>query len=165
MRNIISVVTLCSLILIGCKAKEEENESKSSISSKLNNQQFRKLLYNVAEGWNIGDARAAASCFSKDAVYIEPPNQQLYQGRSELFEFFGGTEGRANPMKMTWHYLIFDEEKQIGTGEYTFAYNGRLSHGIVIVQISQGKIKRWREYQYRSKTEWTDFIGKSAFLK
>ena len=120
-------------------------------------------MSNVVTGWNNGNARAAADCFIADAIYMEPPDQQLYEGREALFEFFGGVEGRVHPMKMTWYHLLFDETKQIGMGEYTFAYKGRLTHGIVIVQISSGKINRWREYQYRSTMEWTDFIGKSAF--
>ena len=160
MKFIITLFISCVLFFSGCKNKEAE---KTQAANKLNSLEFEQLLSKVANGWNDGDARSAANCFLKDVVYIEPPAQQLYQGRRELYEFFGGAEGRTNPMKMTWHYLIFDEEKQIGTGEYTFAYKGRLSHGIVIVQISEGKIRRWREYQYRSKTEWIDFIGKSAF--
>ncbi|MDN5211895.1 nuclear transport factor 2 family protein [Fulvivirgaceae bacterium BMA12] len=164
MRIITVVLTACSLVLSACNDnKEATNQSGSVASDYLNSKQFRQLLWRVAEGWNNGDARAAADCFTKDAVYIEPPDQQLYQGRDELFEFFGGTEGRADPMNMTWHHLIFDEEQQIGTGEYTFVYKGRLSHGIVIVHLSKGKIRRWREYQYRSTTKWADFIGQSAF--
>jgi len=163
MKTIIIILTTCYLILIACNPKEDENSSNPSRSVGLNTEEFKELLFRVAEGWNSGDAQAAANCFTPDAVYIEPPDQQLYEGRKELYEFFGGKEGREHPMKMTWHYLIFDEIQQIGTGEYTFAYKGRLSHGIVIVKISKGKINRWREYQYRSTTEWTDFIGKSAF--
>lgn len=131
--------------------------------SRLNSHEFKRLLHKVADGWNNGNAQVAADCFTEDAIYIEPPDQQLYQGRNELYEFFGGIEGRSDPMNMTWHYLIFDEQEQVGTGEYTFAYKGRLSHGIVIVQISEEKINRWREYQYRSNMVWTDFIGRSMF--
>ncbi len=162
--TIIIAFLISCIFFYGCNSKEVKND-KLVIEevNKLNRLEFQHLMSKVANGWNDGDAQASADCFSKDAVYIEPPNQQLYQGRSELYEFFGGSEGRTNPMKMTWHYLIFDEEKQIGTGEYTFSYKGRLSHGIVIVQISKGKIRRWREYQYRSETEWIDFIGKSIF--
>ena len=125
--------------------------------------EFVRLLNRVAEGWNRGDAATAAACFTEDAIYIEPPDQQLYRGRAELYEFFGGAEGRPNPMEMTWHHIVFDEDQHIGTGEYTFAHRGRLSHGIVIVKIEDGKIDRWREYQYRSTTEWRAFIGESRF--
>ena len=133
--------------------------------SKISSQDFKKLLNAVADGWNSGDARMAADCFTEDAVYMEPPDKQLYQDKNDIFDFFGGVQGRPEPMHMTWHYLIFDEETQIGTGEYTFSYQGRISHGMVIVKIVAGKIKRWREYQYRSTETWIEFIGKSTFWK
>lgn len=151
------LVCFCILIL------ECKNSRPQELNTSINSTQFKELLNKVSTGWNNNNARAAANCFSEDAVYIEPPNQQLYQGRKELFEFFGGSEGRSSPMKMSWHYIMFDKEEQVGSGEYTFEYRGRLSHGMVVVQISQGKIRRWREYQYRSNSEWPDFIGKSAF--
>lgn len=125
--------------------------------------QFSELLNQVSHGWNIGNARKAADAFTEDAVYIEPPDRQLYIGRDKLFEFFGGEQGRANPMEMIWHHVVFDESQQIGTAEYTFKYKGRSTHGIVIIKIKNDKISHWREYQYRSKTNWLDFIGKSAF--
>ena len=164
MKLVVAVLISATLFLIGCGHEKPKNDlSVSGVTGRLNNDEFKQLLSKVAHGWNTGDAKAAADCFSSDAVYIEPPDQQLYRGRDELYEFFGGDEGRASPMKMTWHHLIFDEAKQVGTGEYTFAYKGRLSHGIVIVQVSGGRIRHWREYQYRSKITWEDFIGESAF--
>ena len=77
-------------------------------------------MMKLAHGWNEGDARKAADCFAENAVYSEPPDKQLYRGRDALFKFFGGNEGRRRAMKMTWHHLIFDEQKQIGAGEFTF---------------------------------------------
>ena len=129
----------------------------------LNNVQFESLLNCVSNGWNTNNARQAADCFSDDAVYIEPPDRQLYIGREMLFKFFGGTEGRINPMKMTWHHIVFDSAKQVGMSEYTFAYKGKKTHGIVLVKVKNGKIYRWREYQYRSNMKWDEFIGESQF--
>lgn len=65
-------------------------------------------------------------------------------------------------MVMTWHHLGFDEDSQVGFGEYTFQMNNRY-HGIVVVKIVEGKISNWREYQYRSNLAWEDFVGKSLF--
>lgn len=150
--------------ILGCNGPKDQYErSPGGPGVKITQHEFIQLLNGVSEGWNSNNAEAAAACFTKDAVYIEPPDQQLYRGRDELFEFFGGEEGRATPMHMTWHYLVFDEASQVGTGEYTFAYKGRLTHGIVIVQVAGGKIRRWREYQYRSTQAWADFIGPSEF--
>lgn len=70
--------------------KRENNQHTSGVSTRLNDDEFRQILSKVAEGWNHGDAKAAADCFSIDAVYIEPPDQQLYTGRDELYEFFWG---------------------------------------------------------------------------
>jgi hypothetical protein len=123
---------------------------------------FEQLMQTVSQGWNEGNARKAADCFSEDAIYVEPPDKQLYHGRAELYEFFGGDAGPDIPMKMTWHHLAFNEEEQIGFGEYTFQLNNRY-HGIVVVKIESGLIKHWREYQYRSDLDWEQFTSHSPF--
>ncbi|HSK87565.1 MAG TPA: nuclear transport factor 2 family protein [Anaerolineales bacterium] len=119
-------------------------------------------MQTVADGWNEGDARKAADCFSEDAIYLEPPDKQLYHGRAELYEFFGGEGGTDTPMKMTWHHLAFNEEEQIGFGEYTFQLHGRY-HGIVVVNVEAGLIRHWREYQYRSELDWEEFTSHNPF--
>lgn len=124
--------------------------------------EFERLMQTVAEGWNEGNARKAADCFSEDAIYVEPPDKQLYHGRTELYEFFGGDGGTDLPMKMTWHYLAFNEEDQIGFGEYTFEMNRRY-HGIVVVKIESGLIKGWREYQYQTELNWEEFTSRNPF--
>ena len=123
---------------------------------------FEKLMQTIANGWNEGDARKAADCFSEDAIYVEPPEKQLYRGRTELYEFFGGDNGTDIPMQMTWHQLAFNEEDQIGFGEYTFQMHGRY-HGIVIVKVVSGLIKQWREYQYRTELSWEEFTSHNPF--
>ena len=129
---------------------------------KLRTSDFRKLMQTVADGWNEGNAQKAASCFSEDAVYVEPPDKQLYHGRSELYEFFGGSAGTDIPMKMSWHHLAFNEEEQMGFGEYTFQMHGRY-HGIVVVRLESGLIKGWREYQYQSELDWEEFTTPNPF--
>ena len=124
--------------------------------------QFEDLMQTVSAGWSEGNARKAANCFSEDAIYTEPPDKQLYKGRDALFKFFGGKEGRKSEMKMTWHHLMFNEAKQIGSGEFTFEYGGKV-HGMVIVKIVDGKIKNWREYWYESDLSWEKFIGENNF--
>jgi len=67
----------------------------------LTTQEFERLMVTVSEGWNKGDARTSAlaggaresaECFSEDAIYVEPLDKQLYHGRPELDEFFGGKQ-------------------------------------------------------------------------
>lgn len=129
---------------------------------KISTAEFEHLMQTIADGWNEGNARKSAECFSEDAVYIEPPDRQVYYGRTELYEFFGGDHGTDIPMKMTWHHLAFNESEQIGFGEYTFEMHGRY-HGIVIVKLELGLVKYWREYQYKTELTWEEFIQQKMF--
>jgi SnoaL-like domain len=138
------------------------NASSSSAADKITAAQFKNLMRTVAAGWNEGNARKAADCYTEDALYTEPPDRQVYAGRKALYEFFGGDKKPDPPMRMTWHHLAFDEESQIGFGEYTFQGNNRY-HGIVVVKIRDGKISNWREYQYKSDLEWGEFVKKNDF--
>jgi SnoaL-like domain len=131
-------------------------------AQQMNAAQFERLMQTLADGWNEGNAQKAAGCFTDDAVYSEPPDKQLYRGRSALFKFFGGTEGRKRAMKMTWHHLIFDESRQLGAGEFTFEYGGKV-HGVAMVKIQNGKIRNWREYWYESPLDWKEFTRTNPF--
>ena len=124
--------------------------------------EFEKLMQTIADGWNEGNAQKAADCFSEDAVYVEPPDKQVYRGRNELYEFFGGDEGPEIPMHMRWHHLALNEGEQIGFGEYSFQMRGKY-HGIVTVKIENGLIKFWREYQYKTQLSWDEFTTLSPF--
>lgn len=162
MKSVLPVLVFSCFFLCSCQ-NGNDGQGDTDSTHEFSASDFEKLLYQVAEGWNEGNAQKAAECFSVDAVYMEPPDRQLYRGRQALYEFFGGSSGRASPMMMTWHHLLFDESRQIGVGEYTFSYKGRETHGIVIVQIAEDKIRRWREYQYRSEMNWEAFVGESIF--
>jgi hypothetical protein len=142
------------IVLMGCVPAHQR--------TLINSHAFVNILKQVAEGWNEGDAKKAAAVFASDAVYQEPPRKQFYKGQSALFEFFGGEKGFDRPMKMKWHSLAFNEETQVGFGEYTFAMNNQY-HGIVVVKIKNGKIVSWREYQYQSQTDWKTFAGEGGF--
>ena len=126
--------------------------------------EFESLLDRLAEGWNQGDARKAAECFTGDALYVEPPDRQVYRGREELYRFFGGDAGRPGAMSMTWRNRVFDERLQIGFGEFTFAYGSQV-HGSVFLELHEGKIRSWREYWYESELPYATFAGGSAFSR
>lgn len=123
--------------------------------------QFEALMRSVAAGWNEGDARKAADCYTEDAVYTEPPDKQVYRGREALYAFFKDVRP-APPTRMVWHHLAFDAREQVGFGEYTFHGNSRY-HGIVVVKLRDGKISRWREYQYKSDLPWEEFVRENRF--
>jgi hypothetical protein len=121
---------------------------------------FRAILDTVAAGWNSARADLAAGCFTEQAVYIEPPNRQLYRGRAAIRDFFAASIEPARPDRMRWHTVAFDVVRQVGFGEYT--YRGRQNyHGIAVVQLDGGLIQTWREYQYGSPLSWEDFVGPS----
>jgi len=84
------------------------------------------------------------------------------EGRVALFNWFGGANGRAKPMQMAWHHLVFDEAQQIGAGEYTFTYEVR-THGMVMIRLRDGKIANWREYEVESPLDWDALVGKNRF--
>ena len=119
---------------------------------------FVALMQTIAESWNARDTNRALDCFADDAVYMEPPDEQRYEGRAALFDFFGGDDPPT--MFMAWHHLVVDGE--IGVGEYTYRGN-RQYHGLVIVQLRDGVIARWREYQTESPLSWDAFVGPSRF--
>lgn len=124
----------------------------------MNTLEFQRLLATVAHAWAIGDARLAADCFAIDALYMEPPDQQRYSGRHELFTFFGGDDPSPLQMSMVWHQIVFDEQGQIGFGEYTFV-GGSTYHGVAVIALIDDVIASWREYQYRSDLDWLSFVG------
>jgi uncharacterized protein (TIGR02246 family) len=120
----------------------------------------RALLDELADAWNRGDAAAGANCFTEDAVYLEPPDRQYYVGRDQLFSFFGGDQPGEASMSMTWHHVAVDEAADRVFGEYTYTGNNTY-HGVVVIQLRDGLISSWREYQYRSTLPFTEFAGDS----
>lgn len=117
---------------------------------------FKDLMNNVAEGWSNQDTELALGSFHKEVVYMEPPNIQYYSGIDQLRPYFDALEARHS---MIFHNLWFDEATQTGAGEYTFSGGGETSDtGMVMVQIRDGKIIFWREYQRKGPTDFSDFI-------
>ena len=121
---------------------------------------FVELMEAIADAWVRGDARAALARFTDDARYIEPPNEQRYEGRDELFVFFGGDDPPA--MSLAWHHLVFDPELQIGACEYTYTGTSTY-HGVALVRLEGDRIADWREYQYRSELPWETFSAGNRF--
>lgn len=128
----------------------------------ITQQEFAELLQHLADGWNQGNAQQAASCFTQDALYTEPPDKQYYIGRDALYQFFGGANGRAGEMNMVWHHILFDETRQIGAGEFTFTY-GDTVHGVTMIKVRDGLISNWREYWYASELPWDVFTQLNSF--
>ena len=121
---------------------------------------FRAMLATIAEAWNAGDTHTALACFADDARYTEPPDEQHYEGRDQLYEFFGGED--PPPMSMAWHTIVFDAELQMGAAEYTFTGTNTY-HGVVVIRLRDELIANWREYQHRSDLDWEGFTALNPF--
>lgn len=110
----------------------------------------------TAEGWSTQNTDMALSCFSEDAVYMEPPSSQYYKGHEQLRPFF---KALNKSHEMTFHNLWFDEETQTGAGEFTFSYGSDTSSvGVVIIELTDGKISFWREYFTDGPTNFKEFL-------
>ncbi len=122
----------------------------------MKQEEFHKLMQTVADGWNTRDPKKSVECFTDDAIYMEPPNKQLIRGKDNLFTYFDSPK----PMNLFWHNLMFDEKKQVGSGEFTFTMEGREdNHGVVVVELRDGKIRFWREYYQISNLSFANFIS------
>ena len=121
---------------------------------------FRQLLETIAGAWNEGHTATALACFTDDARYTEPPDRQRYEGRQELFEFFGGD----NPprMWMAWHTIVFDRDQQIGAAEYTYTGTNTY-HGVVVIRLRDDLVANWREYQILSDLDRNAFTALNPF--
>ncbi len=120
-------------------------------------EEFQILMTTVAEGWSTQNTDQALSSFHKDAIYVEPPSSQYFQGHEQLRPFFAQLTAAH---KMEFHNLWFNKETQSGVGEYTFSY-GRdtATVGLVAVELENGKIKFWREYQTVGPTDFHQFLA------
>ncbi len=156
LRSALALSLLSLLLLIAVPTRSADGPFDQS--------SFEALMQRVAAGWNEGDARAAADCFAPDALYSEPPDRQLYSGREALFEFFGGDDGRTQPMHMHWHHLAYNPETGVGMGEFSFWIgDSDPSHGVIVVRIYDGLIANWREYYYESELHWEEFTATNPF--
>lgn len=131
------------------------------LHSPVDTDRFRGMVAALADAWGRQDIEAAIDCFTDDAVYMEPPDEQLFQGRDELRRYFAplqpGTYLRADA-------LWFDEDRQSGAIEFTFGVAGKedADHGVAIVDVADGRIARWREYVRRGPADLAVFNATSG---
>jgi hypothetical protein len=97
-------------------------------------------------------------CFTADAVYMQPPDLQLYRGRAELEKLFAALRP-GNFMK--FHNLAFAPKAQVGFGEFSFGRAGAAKgdHGVVVVTLRDGRIALWREYFQEGPGSFADFVS------
>ncbi len=126
--------------------------------ARLTPDSFRALMAELAAAWNAGDARTAAAFFVEDAVYLEPSGRKFYRSRAALEDLFRQTSQKA-PMTIAWRRVYFDEASQTGAAEFDFAWNGRALQGVALVDLEDGLVSRWREYQVESEGPYEPVAG------
>jgi uncharacterized protein (TIGR02246 family) len=122
---------------------------------------FERLLHELAEGWATRDASRAAACFTDDAVYMEPPDQQLFVGREQLTAYFGPLEAGTY---LRVHRVWFDAATQTGAVEFSFGVKGRerADHGVAVVEVRGERIALWREYPRKGPADFGEFVATEA---
>jgi hypothetical protein len=117
---------------------------------------FTALLQRLADAWGRQDTPAALACFAPDAVYIEPPDVQLFVGHAQLGPYFGAlTPGTY----LRFHHLWFDAGAQTGAAEFSFGVAGRptADHGMVSLELRGRLIGVWREYPRKGPADFALF--------
>lgn len=128
-----------------------------SPTQRLDQAEFEEVMNAVARGWSTQNVDLALSSFTPDAVYLEPPDIQYFRGHAQLRAYFGALQAQH---RMEFHHLWFDEKSQSGVGEYTFSYGRDTADvGVAVVQLRDGKIAFWREYQRKGPRDFNQFIG------
>ena len=115
----------------------------------------------LADGWSRQNTEQALSCFSEDAIYMEPPEIQFFEGHDQLRPYFAALKPGTF---MRFHNLWFDESRQVGAGEYSFGEAGdaQVDHGVVVVELRDGRIAFWREYQQKGPAAFDRFLDKNG---
>lgn len=119
---------------------------------------FHELMERLARGWSTQDTELALSCFAEDAVYMEPPDVQLYVGHEQLRPYFAALDPGTY---MHFNVLLFDDTTQVGAGEYAFGHERSelADHGVAVVEIERDRIRHWREYQRKGPARFGDFLA------
>lgn len=142
---------LIAMALASCAATPSGDQETA-----MTRPEFEALMIRVSEGWTTGNTELALSAFTDDALYTEPPTFQMYRGAAELRIFFDRITPGAT---MIWQNLWYDKKTGFGAGEYSFKNGGRTNavHGVAVVEIADGKIRIWREYQQRGAIDFEEF--------
>jgi uncharacterized protein (TIGR02246 family) len=119
---------------------------------------FRALVQQLADAWGALDGDAAAELFADDAVYMQPPEEQVFVGRDQLRAYFGPLDpGTYLRLDNVW----FDEAAQRGAVEFTFGVGSQevADHGVAIVDVAGDRIGAWREYLVKGPADQDRFLA------
>lgn len=146
MKNQWITITWCFLISFSCQLDK----------TYLTLDEFKILMDTLAYAWTNQHTELALTCFTQDAIYMQPPDEQLFKGKEQLRPFFGALKKGT---EMRFHYLWFDPKSQSGAGEFTFGNSQSKSAvtGVTVVKLEKGKIKNWREYFIKGPMDFKEF--------
>lgn len=124
----------------------------------MNREEFIAALGALADAWSGDDPASGVEVFTDDAVYMEPPDIQLFRGREELSAYFGAVQPGTY---LRFHNLWFDEVRQVGAAEFTFGVAGRneAHTGVAIIEVRDGLFVAWREYQRAGSASFAEFTS------
>jgi hypothetical protein len=122
--------------------------------------EFRRLLDVLAEGWARRDYAAVAAAFAEDVFYVDF-RRYVFHDRRSLQAWYENDDGL--PQRTTWHTVVFDEAAQRGAAEYTYDGTYRY-HGVTLVQLRNGLISSWREYQHVDPREWDELFATAPLV-
>ncbi len=125
----------------------------------MNKSEFEKKLNDLADAWINKDYERAANHFAESVRYADP-TRYSFNKKQDLLEFFKNDDGYSQ--SVTWHNIVFDEDKQVGAAEYTYA-GTHLYHGLVIIKAVGDRFTHWREYQHISRLDWEEFVSGTDF--
>jgi len=111
------------------------------------------MIEEVAAGWETQQPERSLACFNADAVYLEPPDIQLFVGHEALRPYFAAVPAGTT---MTIHRTWFDPATQSGAFEFTFA-GGSATHGVAAITLKDGRISEWCEFQQAGPLSWAEF--------
>jgi ketosteroid isomerase-like protein len=145
-------------LVVAVPATPAANHATAPAAGPVDQAGFVRLMARVADGWSRPDAALALSAFAPDAVYMEPPDAQLFVGHAQLRAYFGAVRPGT---RMVWRGLWFGPAAQTGVGEFSFGRDGAAdaTHGVAVVALRDGRIATWREYHRRRPAEWERFIA------
>jgi limonene-1,2-epoxide hydrolase len=119
---------------------------------------FRELIERLARAWSTQDTELGLSCFTENAVYLEPPDIQLYVGHEQLRPYFAALDPGTF---MRLHTVAFDVSTERGLAEYSFGdeRSETADHGVAVVEVADHRIAVWREYQRKGPSAFAEFIA------
>jgi hypothetical protein len=128
------------------------------LTGKISQDQFVELMRCVARAWGEQDTSTAVSCFTPDAVYMQPPDVQLFANHQQLTAYFSAL---PPGMHLDFHHIWFNPVEQRGCVEFTFRRERAetADHGTIVIELSGGLIAVWREYVQRGPASFGDFTA------